>query len=338
MAFKRIKDPKNEDRGYLPLGTIQVTWIGFNSTTVKGPDNGQVAYASPFAGHTKVIPLVGEIVNIVTGVSALTNRDNRKRGHHYYTTPLSVHGSVHANPLPNHTWIRLEGGGIAAGVQDAEDYDPDYVPGQNFEEVSDVRSLQPFEGDVLMEGRHGHGLRFSAGYTRGDVGQYQETATWEDKGGNAYEGAAPITILSNGFKDAKPEDVYRIESPDNTDSIIMLTSTHKILNFTPSQKFEPGIPIAENEYPQVIITSDRLHFDAKEQTIIMTAKQDVIIATPDWSTQMNELLNILDEFMNEVRKLTNEEATFATGAGPTGIATNNAQIKALLDRLRKMKQ
>ena len=33
MAFKRIKDPKNEDRGYLPLGTIQVTWIGFNSTT-----------------------------------------------------------------------------------------------------------------------------------------------------------------------------------------------------------------------------------------------------------------------------------------------------------------
>ena len=40
----------------------------------------------------------------------------------------------------------------------------------------------------------------------------------------------------------------------------------------------------------------------------------------------------------EVKKLTNQEATFATGAGPTGLATNNVQIKALLDRLREMKQ
>ena len=70
----------------------------------------------------------------------------------------------------------------------------------------------------------------------------------------------------------------------------------------------------------------------------MTAKEDVIVATPDWSTRMNELLNILDEFMEEVKKLTNQEATFATGAGPTGLATNNVQIKALLDRLREMKQ
>jgi hypothetical protein len=254
----------------------------------------------------------------------------------YYISSINIHGSTHANPLPNHTENSLRGKGVDGNKQDNTG-EPEWTPGEQFIEADDVRKLQPFEGDVIIEGRHGQGLRFSTGFSEGDTGQYAQQATWE---GDFYpnNGTPPITILSNGFKESPTEDTYRIESPDNSDSIVMLTSNHKILDFTPSQNFEPGIPIAEYPFPQVVITSDRLHFDAKENSIIMTAKEDVIVATPDWSTRMNELLNILDEFMEEVKKLTNQEATFATGAGPTGLATNNVQIKALLDRLREMKQ
>lgn len=341
-AFQPIEDPKNPDRGFLPLGAIEYKRLGDGTTETGTGANSFTRYALPFNPNIQQIPLIGEHVFVVNAFSGFASKGFSNDKQEYYMSPICIHGSVHANPLPNHTENTVRGKGIDGSKQDNTG-EPDWEPGLQFIEAGDVRKLQPFEGDVIFEGRHGQGLRFSTAYLEdpNDDGnataQYAQQATWEaDFYSN--DGTPPITILSNGFNNAPSEDTYRIESPNNTDSIVMLTSAHKILDFTPSQKFEPGIPIAEYIYPQVIISSERLHFNSKENNIIMTAKEDVILATPDWSTQINELLNILDEFMEEVKKLTNQEATFATGAGPTGLATNNAQIKALLDRLRKMKQ
>ena len=53
---------------------------------------------------------------------------------------------------------------------------------------------------------------------------------------------------------------------------------------------------------------------------------------------MDKMFTILEGLIQQLADLTSGTATFATGVGPTGPATNVAQVQQLLTELKQMAQ
>ena len=90
--------------------------------------------------------------------------------------------------------------------------------------------------------------------------------------------------------------------------------------------------------PSVIITSDRILLDSKSDYVILSGAKDIINATPSWAMEMDKMFTILEGLIQQVADLTAGTATFATGVGPTGPATNVADVQKLLTDLKMMAQ
>ncbi len=75
----------------------------------------------------------------------------------------------------------------------------DSLPGYDFKEQSNVNNLQPFEGDVLMQGRFGQSIRFGSGTTIDEKSKtekrYQKQPSWKT-GVSGEQG--PIIIMRAG--------------------------------------------------------------------------------------------------------------------------------------------
>jgi len=61
------------------------------------------------------------------------------------------------------------------------------------------------------------------------------------------------------------------------------------------------------------------------------------VSTSGWSVDMQTLFDIVEELINQVNSLTSGTAVFATGVGPTGPATNAAQLVSLLSKMSAMR-
>lgn len=90
--------------------------------------------------------------------------------------------------------------------------------GEDFEENGQVKKLQPFEGDVTVEGRFGQGIRF------GSTSRDKTKNNWSNNEGKDD----PITTISNGLPKTNADAT--VEDINNTDSIVMLTSNQNIDN------------------------------------------------------------------------------------------------------------
>jgi len=325
MAFKRTRDPRNPNKGFLPLGTIEVKKLqGFSNNTEK-------VLAHP-SSNFKIVPVLGEHVTCFKVSSPFANAGHTKDKVWYYTVPINFHGNTNANPLPN---AIVEEKKETTGAE-LSNYTTSgapkstvpimYQPGTNFVESSKIRTLQIFEGDVLLEGRHGQGLRFSSGIT-GATGQYGKKPTWDGNQGS------PITIISNGQKNAPFQNQYRIESQEETESIIILTSEQKLKKFTPAQpKIGTAVDPGSYAKSQVVISANRLHFDAKTDEIILTAKKDVIVSTPNWQMQLDVLYTQIELLIEAITKMTHP-----TGTGPSSPPINIADFEKILNKLKEMK-
>ena len=141
------------------------------------------------------IPIVGEVVLILkapssyaTGIRATT--DN------YYLDIVSLQSSIHHNAIPTVTAKQVQKG-EAAG--DSDKYKESEAGNtqqprepkidENFTENPTVKPLQPYVGDVLIEGRYGNSIRFS---TSPKSGKFTVAPRWS-KGPES----APITIFRN---------------------------------------------------------------------------------------------------------------------------------------------
>ena len=108
------------------------------------------------------------MVYLISRVSADSSAI-KKRAKLYYTTPISLQRNVNNNAIPKaQTTIKSAGGdsndyqAAAAGNPNASSTSP-FKFEYGFEEVKDLSAIQPFTGDVLLEGRFGQSIRL--GYT-----------------------------------------------------------------------------------------------------------------------------------------------------------------------------
>jgi len=323
-TFKKSTDTLGED---LALASVKVRM----GTSTGGPRVER--FAQPLFNFMH-IPCEGEHVLITKAPSVMAN-PGAPADKYYYVTPIPIHGNKHLNPLPKSFEIDKSGKDSSYAASSGPQAPPPgkpYKPGENFKEVATVKNLQPYEGDILIEGRHGQGIRLSTGIG-GSISQYKNSPFWKGDQGT------PITVLSNGHKPKGGPNDFVIENPDDTNSVIILSSAQKI-NLTPSQEnLGKGrkLPTA-TDTSQVIISSDRLHFNANIEDIILSSKKDITTATPNWAIELDLFYTNYLDFMKEVIKYCNEMEIHAkdnadhaqassisihmTGIGPTSPPTN----------------
>ena len=251
----------------------------------------------PFNNNIKQIPLVGEHVLIFRAYNQETTLDNTGIDW-YYFSPYSISSGVNENFLP----------GISYGDTITESDVKKIIPGKTFQSKI-ISPLQPFEGDLMVEGRWGNSIRL--GSTVPDSDRYTLQSPWL---GDAV--GDPIIILSNNRENKKGKQ-FVTENIKTDGASLYLTSTQKI----PDLQF--GAPRKKNSltyfYPnesnyaqsQFIGTADRIVLKAKTDIAVIDSPKGIVLNTTgevkigsDTADQSlvhgNVLLNVLQQILNQL--------------------------------------
>lgn len=206
----------------------------------------------PFAffGETflKKIPLIDEIVEIVFKPGNLIEGSSYQEKA-YYTQPVGIWNNAHHNALPEKNQDKTEA-----------------VLGSDVVELSDISTLQPYTGDVYIEGRLGQSLRFS-GYKHP-----KNSLTNDSNNGN------PFAIIRIGQRDQNDPFIPYVENINTDPSSIYITSNH-VVPINPSlvkdqdtYRGERPTSLSTFQGNQIIVDSGRLVFHAKNDHLLLNSK------------------------------------------------------------------
>lgn len=303
------------------IGTIFFSLIGTPNTS-KDPYANNKAY--PLFPNHKIYPLKNEIVYII---SLPNNKiqgavDGKK---YYYFQPVNLWSNNHHNAIPDplispslpesqqQDYIETEAG----AVRRVTDGGTEIELGKTFTENLKVKTLLPFEGDIIYEGRWGQSLRLGSTVTNSSIEN-----PWSRTGKNGD----PITILRNSqFDDGKDPWVPQVEDINKEGSSVYMTSTQAIPIEVASQSYKSytTAPTSPDKFEgeQVIINSGRLVFNAKTDSILLSSADSinlnsinsVSIDSPKTVIQSNnvylgdknasESVILGDKFLNDMSKL-----------------------------------
>lgn len=291
---------------------------------------GQVrtVWAAP-ANFNRRMPLIGEQVLIFTAPGTETSSEDFKQLRWFYTTAYNAVDDVTSHQFPK-DWTRSshnKGSKPASpGLNDRKEVG--YTIDKN---IGGTKPLQPFEGDDLWEGRFGQSIRFSRHFQMTNApgpGIYEKQPTWKGSSKND-----PILII----RVKKPEkgSSYDIEDLKKDDASIYLTTKHKLLNLKVGFKRNRDaikIPTYSGG-PQLVLDSDRIVINAKKDFAFLIAKKEtvttaeqVLMQSKRYRVYLDDLMDWLDDLAKQFWKLASAQATYTTMMGPTGIASNVAEI------------
>lgn len=239
--------------------------------------NGPNGIAKPLNGYNEIIPLKHESVLIISSAVETTNIQPSTTGF-YYFNPIGVFGIVNFNPTPYSTAVEPQSNSksksyseFSGNTQSENKKPPEF--GKYFESKSNIPSLQPFEGDVILQGRWGNTIRFGSISTGKN--------SWSTGG---KQGDPNILISVNGQQ--KSDLQHRVEDILNDASSIYLCENAKIdvkrgNELKKSLSISKAKVVDQSKYTgnQIIISSDRLLFQSKSDSIFLTAKNIIHLTT-----------------------------------------------------------
>lgn len=224
------------------LGAIKFRVIG-EYQDESDPTLLDVAY--PISTNIKNFPLLNEIVLLTSAPALDRDGSNVNNTRPYYTTIVNIWNNPHVNSFPD----------TEQGLEDL---------GYNFEDKSNVGPLQPFQGDVILEGRQGQTVRF--------------TGVDHDKMFVKNNDQKAITIISNGKVGASP-DATVVENIDDDPASIYMVEDHIVELTQANEKRDAwdSEPDKADTYQgsQVIINAGRLFFNAKEESILLSGTKAI---------------------------------------------------------------
>jgi hypothetical protein len=209
-----------------------------------------LSFAYPLDSTTRTYPLKNEIVILNPGPNDLTDRSDSDYKM-YYSSVISVWNAASHN---------------ATMKGDAKQV-PETDLGYNAKELENINILYPNHGDHIIEGRFGNSIRLG-GY-KGS----KNTITNNDNEGKPY------TIISNGreFTGDVRNPTYEDINKDN--SSIYITSDHSIPIVEARSKNLSAVDKSINgktyKGSQIILNSDRLFFNAKDNDILLSSKESI---------------------------------------------------------------
>jgi len=231
--------------------------------------------ARPLAGHFKNLPLINEIVYIITlpDTSIDTIASNTVE---YYIDIVSLWNHPHHNAYPTQPnelpptqqkdYIQTQTG----NVRRVTDQSTEIFLGKTFKERSNIHPLLPFEGDILYEGRWGNSIRIGS-TVKNTANNWSSTGTDGD----------PIFIIRNGQGKQNEEGwVPTVEDINNDESSIYATSTQKIplkASSTSYNSYKSNPPQSPEQYAgkQIILNSGRLVFNTTDDHILLSSNKTI---------------------------------------------------------------
>jgi hypothetical protein len=303
----------------------------------------QAAY--PLNPYSYTVPLIGEHVIVYQSLSSTASTTNQRNSRYYYGSIIPAQSSIFENSVPGVTSTSFKNNSTRTSQYSAQSGTPNQnklttpTLGETFTDTDKPKlPTQPFEGDYLLQGRYGQSIRLGSSF------DWPAAPSFYYEQQPNYKGPAnsPILILRTPPVTEKQE-FYSVENPgdpkNNTAdaSSIYLTSTQTLTAFETAHglgKFagKNGKPNQFNN-PQVIITSDRLVFNAKKDSVFIVGKTDVGVITKEWAMMMNKFFNIIRDLLDTLASSSVNERSLAPFNG-TGPAVNPA-LKIAIDLLKK---
>jgi len=201
--------------------------------------------AYPINSTFRTLPLVNEIVLLLTGPAPTIGRSTNDT-RTYYTSIVALWNHPNHNGYPNSDTLDL-GEGIQEGI--------------------DINPLQPFPGDLILDGRQGQSIRFAGFKSK------KNTFTDDDNQGK------PITLISNGQKLIGDSFTPITEDINEDASSIYLLSDHsaKLIQANFKRASYDKTPPTAKEYKgsQVIVNGGRLFFNAKNESAFISAAESI---------------------------------------------------------------
>jgi hypothetical protein len=193
---------------YSPLGTSK-------SQEVSEP-------AFPIFNFLKQYPIVNEIVLILFGPSEGLN-DKASNQQFFYFPPYQLWNHANHSAFPNMSEYAeyLKQYSNEVGYAGSKTKGNSIPLGYTFEENQEVKNLQPFEGDIILQARFGQSIRFGS-----TVPIMKKSNNWSNYGNNGD----PITIIVNGQGQTKTLSKFDpiVEDINKDKSSIYLTAGQEI--------------------------------------------------------------------------------------------------------------
>jgi len=259
------------------LYSIKAQLIGSNFTT-------RIISASPMDFNHIKIPIVGEIVIIVIATAPTANKITNETKYYYLNT-IAVQGNYHNNALPsvsqklpnqNQRQISYQDVFLSGLTRTQTTSEP--TIDSTFAEKNTIIPLQLYSGDILLDGRFGNSIRFTA-TPRSNI-RSVKPPTW---GTGISKPGDPLTIISNARQQT---NLLNTESPNSGDSSIWLSSGQSLV-FTPASaklnlfynNRSDGFLKDSNSIQQVFITANRININARQDNINLFSKQNIGMAS-----------------------------------------------------------
>jgi hypothetical protein len=233
--------------------------------------------AKPILSHTRYIPLINEIILLITeadiGISSSISSKSV-----YYMSVINMWNHPHLNAFPQYegntsptqqkSYVQT-----SLGSTVKQPNQPSTITlGDTFIELPNIHPLQPFEGDLIQEGRWGNSIRFgSTILLNGDP------QNWWSSGSISGN---PITIIRNGQGEQSNEGTtVVVEDINNDESSIWLASNQQIPLTPASDDYTSykNAPTSPTEYlgKQIIINSGRLVFNTTEDHLLLSSNKSI---------------------------------------------------------------
>jgi hypothetical protein len=287
--------------GSIGVGAVFFDLLDYPSSNKENKGKYQNLIAYPLFANNTQYPLPNELISIIylpgftkNNLQPLQSSPNMGSATPYYISTVNVWRNFHHNIFPspminndeiydssdNHSYQEIESG--AYNTENSSYNAP--TNGINFPEKDLLRDLQPYVGDIIYKGRWGQSIRFGSTII-------DNPNPWSSEG----EEGSPITIIRNGQPTEVEEDVsadttpLQVEDINNDISSIYLTST-QVLPFSPSSanysSYATQVNNVKNPTPptvyngnQIILTSNRLFFNASEDSILLSSKESINLNT-----------------------------------------------------------
>lgn len=223
------------------IGKISFELLYSALSTSKSEEVSEPAY--PIWNFVRQLPLLNEVVFIITGPSRKLN-DKATEQRYYYIPAYALWDNPNHNAFPN----MEEWAGYLNEFSNKPEYSGNAGPsktlplGYTFTENENVKDLQPFEGDTIIQGRFGQSIRFGS-----TVSPMKKFNTWSNN--SIGTNGDPITIITNSQGKRRISEANKfdpiVENINIDGSSLYLTSTQEInlvdINNFPLASFGVGI-------------------------------------------------------------------------------------------------
>lgn len=310
-------------------------------------------FAKPLFPNDKHCPLENEIVYILSLPSSNIQQDVNDLTY-YYFQPINIWNSTHHNAIPDainsdslppsqqQDYEQTSAGAVRRVTDGGSEIDL----GETFQEKLDIKNIQPYEGDIIHEGRWGQSIRFGSTVKNSNI-----LNPWSRNG----ENGDPITIIKNGqHNDGKDAWVPQVEDINEDKSSIYFTSTQAIPIEVASKSYNSynNAPTSPDKFveEQIILNSGRLLFNSKVDSILLSsadtinlnAVNSINLDAPKTVIQSDDVLLgdknateaviLGDKFLNDLQKLLTSLVTLSnalsTPIGTPAPFVPNAAIPA----------